>query len=137
MSSTSETESGTPVDVDLIRRWIGGLAAAVRRDKDELTRLDAAIGDADHGVNLERGLSTADRKLAAGCPDTPGAVLLLVGRTLISTVGGAAGPLYGVVFREAGKRLGADQVAPQATLVAGLRAGLDGVQNRIDPGEPL
>lgn len=105
------------------------LAAAVASEKDHLTALDAAIGDADHGANLNRGFAAVGPKLAADeAPGTPGKLLMLVGRTLISTVGGASGPLYGTMFRELGKSLGDESTVDDGTFVAGMRAGLDGVR---------
>ena len=118
-----------PVDAGLARAWIAEVAAAVASERDHLTALDAAIGDADHGVNLHRGFTAVTAKLAAdGGPEQPGPVLALVGRTLISTVGGAAGPLYGTAFREMGKAIGDSSTVDDATFVAGVRAGLDGVR---------
>jgi phosphoenolpyruvate---glycerone phosphotransferase subunit DhaL len=113
-----------PVDTAFAEAWVREFAASVSAAKDELTRLDQAIGDGDHGANLSRGMTAAVAKLAG---DTPADVLKLVGRTLISTVGGASGPLYGTAFREAAKTLGDASPADDATLAAALRAGLDGV----------
>ena len=118
-----------PVDAAFVRAWVGGFAASVAAEKERLTKLDAAIGDADHGANLNRGLVAVQAKLDAdGAPEAPGKLLMLVGRTLISTVGGASGPLYGTVFRELGKALGEDASVDDATFVAGVKAGLEGVQ---------
>jgi phosphoenolpyruvate---glycerone phosphotransferase subunit DhaL len=118
-----------PVDLKLARGWIGELTAAVASEKDHLTALDAAIGDADHGVNLNRGFTAVTGRLdGPDAPTSPGKLLVLVGRTLISTVGGASGPLYGTAFREMGKTLGDDGTADDAAFVAALRAGLDGVR---------
>ena len=119
-----------PVDTDLARAWVAELAAAVASERDHLTSLDSAIGDADHGVTLHRGFTAVTGKLTAADPPpaTPGAVLMLVGRTLISTVGGASGPLYGTAFREMGKTLGDAADADDATFVAAVRAGLDGIR---------
>jgi phosphoenolpyruvate---glycerone phosphotransferase subunit DhaL len=118
-----------PVDAGLVRAWIAEVAAAVASDRDHLTALDAAIGDADHGVNMHRGFTAVTAKLAVGDgPETPGKVLALVGRTLISTVGGAAGPLYGTAFREMGKALDEASTVDDAAFVAALRAGRDGVR---------
>jgi dihydroxyacetone kinase-like protein len=111
------------VDAELARAWVTGFAAAVAAHKDELTKLDQAIGDGDHGSNLDRGMQAALAKLAG---DTAGDVFKGVGRTLISTVGGASGPLYGTVFREAAKALG--DAPDDAAFAAALRAGLDGVR---------
>jgi dihydroxyacetone kinase-like protein len=112
-----------PVDASVATAWVTGFATAVAAAKDELTKLDQAIGDGDHGANLDRGLRAAVAKLAG---DTAGDVLKLVGRTLISTVGGASGPLYGTVFREAAKSLG--DGTDDAAFAAALRAGLDGLR---------
>jgi phosphoenolpyruvate---glycerone phosphotransferase subunit DhaL len=119
-----------PVDTDLARAWVAELAAAVASERDHLTSLDSAIGDADHGVNLHRGFTAVTARLdgADPAPATPGAVLMLVGRTLISTVGGASGPLYGTAFRETGKALGDESSAADVAFVAAMRAGLDGVR---------
>lgn len=118
-----------PVDAALVRDWIGEFAGSVAAEKERLTALDAAIGDADHGANLARGLAAVQGKLAADdAPDTPGKLLMLVGRTLISTVGGASGPLYGTVFRELGKAMGDEASVDDATFAAGLEAGLEGVR---------
>ncbi|GAA3083494.1 dihydroxyacetone kinase subunit DhaL [Streptosporangium carneum] len=116
------------MDTAVFARWIGEIAAAVRADKDRLTRLDAAIGDADHGANLERGFDAVVRALADDSPDTPGALLGLVGNTLIRRVGGASGPLYGTAFREAGKALGDARTVSTADLARALEAGLAGVR---------
>lgn len=119
-----------PVDTDLARSWVTELATAVASERDHLTALDAAIGDADHGVNLGRGFAAVVSRVdgADPPPGTPGALLALVGRTLISTVGGASGPLYGTAFREMGKALGDESTVDDAAFVAALRAGLDGVR---------
>ncbi|KAB8185358.1 dihydroxyacetone kinase subunit DhaL [Microbispora catharanthi] len=108
--------------------WIEEIAAAVRAQRDHLTQLDAAIGDADHGANLDRGFTAAREALAGASPQTPGALLVLVGSTLIRKVGGASGPLYGTAFREMGKAFGeAAEISP-AELSTGLNAALSGVQ---------
>jgi phosphoenolpyruvate---glycerone phosphotransferase subunit DhaL len=121
-----------PVDADLVRAWVTGFTDAVNAAKTELTKLDQAIGDGDHGANMSRGLTAAVAKLSG---DTPGDLLKSVGRTLISTVGGASGPLYGTAFREAGKALGDADPASDADLAAALRAGLDGIL-RLGKAEP-
>ncbi|MGW6513052.1 DAK2 domain-containing protein, partial [Streptomyces niveus] len=71
------------LDVDFFRRWIGTAAASVEREADRLTELDSAIGDADHGSNLQRGFRAVTAELEKAAPDTPGAVLILAGRQLI------------------------------------------------------
>ncbi|MEU7551820.1 dihydroxyacetone kinase subunit DhaL [Streptomyces sp. NPDC044571] len=93
-------------DTDFFRRWMAAAAAVVEREADRLTELDSPIGDADHGSNLMRGFTAVRAALEAEPPASPGAVLQLAGRTLIATVGGASGPLYGTLLRRAGKELG-------------------------------
>ncbi|MDN3293203.1 dihydroxyacetone kinase subunit DhaL [Streptomyces ficellus] len=115
------------MDADFFRRWMELAAAAVEREADRLTELDSAIGDADHGSNLQRGFAALVAALDKEETATPGAVLVLAGRQLISTVGGASGPLYGTLMRRAGKTLGdAAEVTP-AQLAEALRAGVTAV----------
>ncbi|MYS15506.1 DAK2 domain-containing protein, partial [Streptomyces sp. SID4982] len=115
------------LDADFFRRWITATAASVDREAQRLTALDSAIGDADHGSNLQRGFTAVLATLEKESPDTPGAVLTLAGRRLISTVGGASGPLYGTLLRRAGKVLGDAPEVSEAQLAEALRAGVDGV----------
>jgi dihydroxyacetone kinase-like protein len=104
-------------------------AAVIAEHRDELVQLDRAIGDGDHGENLRRGFTAIVSKLDASTPDTPAAVLKLAASTLISTVGGAAGPLYGTAFLRAGGALPDGEVTA-ATLTEALRAALGGVVAR-------
>jgi dihydroxyacetone kinase-like protein len=105
-------------------------AAVVQEHRDELVRLDQAIGDADHGENMRRGFTAVLSRLDAEEPATPGKALKLVATTLISTVGGAAGPLYGTAFLRASAALG-DAAELDCELVArALQAALDGVVAR-------
>jgi dihydroxyacetone kinase-like protein len=91
----------------------------VEENKEYLTSLDAAIGDSDHGVNLVRGFRAVSAALETKVIEGPGDVLTATGNTLISTVGGASGPLYGSAFRKAGKALGKDaEVSPKQFAVA-------------------
>ncbi|MFI2348475.1 dihydroxyacetone kinase subunit DhaL [Streptomyces sp. NPDC019443] len=119
--------NGDSVDTDLARTWVQAIAAAVDKHKDHLTQLDSAIGDADHGVNMKRGFSAVTTALADYKPDTVGAVLVKTGTTLISSVGGASGPLYGGAFRAMGKTLDAPTADTQQFATA-LAAGLESVQ---------
>ncbi|MFC8595113.1 dihydroxyacetone kinase subunit DhaL [Streptomyces atroolivaceus] len=115
------------LDTDFFRRWMAATAAVVAREADRLTELDAAIGDADHGSNMRRGFAAVNDVLEKEPPATPGAVLTLAGRHLISTVGGASGPLYGTLLRRTGKALGD---APEVTgdqLAEALGAGVSAV----------
>jgi dihydroxyacetone kinase-like protein len=116
------------MDADVFRAWITAVAAVVQEQRDHLTQLDAAIGDADHGTNLARGFTAVTAALEADPPTTPGAVLTLTGRTLISKVGGASGPLYGTAFRRAGKSLGDASDVDLTALAAALEAALAGIQ---------
>jgi len=107
---------------------MAAIASSVRDQKDYLTQLDAAIGDADHGVNMQRGFSAVMAKLDSSEPAGPGALLISVGTTLISSVGGASRPLYGTAFRQAGKALGPEATFGAEGLAVALRAALDGIQ---------
>ncbi|MFE1955263.1 dihydroxyacetone kinase subunit DhaL [Streptomyces sp. NPDC059524] len=115
------------LDADFFRRWMAATGAAVDREADRLTELDSPIGDADHGSNLQRGFTAVRAVLDKDAPDSPGAVLALAGRQLISTVGGASGPLYGTLLRRAGKALGDAAEVSEAELAAALRTGVDAV----------
>lgn len=105
-------------------------AAVVQEHRDELVRLDQAIGDADHGENMKRGFTALLSRLDAEPPGTPGKVLKLVATTLISTVGGAAGPLYGTAFLRASAALGDAAELEPAAVARALQAALDGVVAR-------
>jgi phosphoenolpyruvate---glycerone phosphotransferase subunit DhaL len=102
-------------------------ADRIHESRDELTALDSAIGDADHGINMDRGM-TAVRELLPGLRDGPaGALFKQAGRTLISTVGGASGPLYGTFFLRLGTSFGdSTEIAPD-DLAKALRAGIEGI----------
>jgi phosphoenolpyruvate---glycerone phosphotransferase subunit DhaL len=115
------------LDADFFRRWMTATAASVAREAERLTDLDSPIGDADHGANLHRGFTAVTATLEKEAPDTPGAVLVLAGRTLISTVGGASGPLYGTLLRRTGKALGDAGEVSEADFAQALRAGVDAV----------
>ncbi|MET9494807.1 dihydroxyacetone kinase subunit DhaL [Streptomyces sp. NPDC006552] len=115
------------LDTDFFRRWMAATAVAVDREAARLTELDSPIGDADHGSNLQRGFTAVRAVLDKDAPDTPGAVLTTAGRQLISTVGGASGPLYGTLLRRTGKALGDAAQVSEADLAGALRAGVDAV----------
>jgi len=116
------------MDVSTFRAWITEATRLVVDNTDHLTHLDAAIGDADHGINLSRGLRAAAATLDETAPATPGAVLTTVGRALISKTGGASGPLYGTGFRQAGKTLGEDPDVSAIQLGTALAAALAGIR---------
>ncbi|MFJ9588060.1 dihydroxyacetone kinase subunit DhaL [Streptomyces acidicola] len=115
------------LDADFFRRWMSATAAAVDREAERLTALDSPIGDADHGSNLRRGFNAVVATLEKESPETPGGVLVLAGRQLISTVGGASGPLYGTLLRRTGKALGDAEEVTEEQLTGALRAGVDAV----------
>ncbi|MET9773991.1 dihydroxyacetone kinase subunit DhaL [Streptomyces sp. NPDC006367] len=116
------------LDADFFRRWMTATAASVDREAQRLTALDSPIGDADHGSNLQRGFTAVTATLEKEAPGTPGAVLTLAGRQLISTVGGASGPLYGTLLRRTGKALGDAAEVSVEQLAEALRAGVDAVR---------
>lgn len=116
------------MDSAFFRDWLAQAALVIEAQRDHLTKLDAAIGDADHGINLSRGFGAIMAALPEASTPTPGSVLMLAGSTLISKVGGASGPLYGMAFRQAGKAL-ADAADVDARALAGaLDAALAGVR---------
>jgi dihydroxyacetone kinase-like protein len=120
----------TDFDRAALRRFIELYAARLRERRDELTQLDSAIGDADHGANMDRGFTAVTGKLPDLAEADLGTVAKTVGMTLISTVGGAAGPLYGTFFLRLATSFGDAQAVDAAGLGAALRAGLDGVVAR-------
>lgn len=111
-----------------VRRWIGAATEGVRDQRDFLTQLDAAIGDADHGVNMDRGLAAATARLAEEPEAGPAGLLEAAGSTLVLSVGGAAGPLYGSALRQMGRSLGEAETFDAEGLLAALRAGLEEIQ---------
>jgi dihydroxyacetone kinase-like protein len=114
--------------------WLRSFAEVVAENREYLTDLDAAIGDADHGSNMDRGMQAVVGRLdgpsAGGAGGGVGALLKLVGMTLVSTVGGAAGPLYGTFFLQMGKNAGAATELTVAQWSGALEAGVKGVQMR-------
>ena len=119
-----------------LTRWLRASADVFARERDRLTELDAAIGDADHGINMDRGMQAVTSKLDAPAGDI-GALLKLAGMTLVSTVGGAAGPLYGTLFLEMAKATGQTTELNLPKWAAALAAGVKGVQARgkAEPGD--
>jgi dihydroxyacetone kinase-like protein len=111
-------------------RWIRSFALLVAENKDLLTDLDAAIGDGDHGANMDRGMRAVLVALDDTRPATAAALLNKVGMTLVSTVGGASGPLFGTFFLRAGASFGDTAEISLAQLAAALRAGLEGIVAR-------
>lgn len=110
--------------------WIKASAAVLDREAAHLSDLDAAIGDGDHGENMKRGFLAVAKKLDAAPPADLGALFKTVGMTLLSTVGGASGPLYGGFFLEIGKRAAGQSAWDAATLAEMLKAGLGDIVKR-------
>lgn len=139
---------GETITTEAITAWLRAFATAAAENREYLTDLDAAIGDADHGINMDRGMQAVAAKLGAGggasgaagaatAAADIGALLKTVGMTLVSTVGGAAGPLYGTFFLQLGKAAGDAAEMDLRQWAAALRAGVDGVQMRgkAEPGD--
>jgi phosphoenolpyruvate---glycerone phosphotransferase subunit DhaL len=116
------------VDAEFVRRWIVESASRIEEQRDFLTQLDAAIGDADHGINMHRGFTAAVATLQSSPEASPGRLLQEVGTTLIYRVGGAAGPLFGTGFRQIGETLSQASHPDGEALLAALRAGLVEIQ---------
>ena len=111
--------------------WVSSAAAVIEEHAAELTKLDSAIGDGDHGTNMNRGFKAAVQRLDALEGDQDfGAVFKAVGMALIGKVGGASGPLYGSLFLGMGKELGDSAEVEDQRLAAALRAGYDSVVAR-------
>lgn len=121
------------IGTDTLVDWISRFREAVAEKRDWLTELDSAIGDADHGANMARGMSAVGEKLGAGSPATVDELLKTVGMTLVSSVGGASGPLYGTFFLRMGMAGGAVTELDAAGLASALRAGLEGIVARGKP----
>lgn len=115
-------------DTAFFLAWITRVADVVEAERENLTALDSAIGDGDHGTNLSRGFAAVLRTFDVSSPRTPATVLALTGTTLISKVGGASGPLYGTAFRRAGQALPDQDAVDLAGLAGALDAALAGVR---------
>lgn len=119
-----------PVSYGQVSDWIRAFAAVVAENKEYLTELDSAIGDADHGINMNRGMAAVVGKLDEGEAADIGALLRTVGMTLVSKVGGASGPLYGTLFLEMGKSAAGQEELSDEDWADALAAGVAGVQRR-------
>lgn len=126
-----------PVSYGQVSDWIRAFAAVVAENREYLTELDSAIGDADHGINMNRGMQAVLGKLDAGDQTDVGALLKTVGMTLVSTVGGASGPLYGTLFLQMGTALAGKSELSDDDWAAALAAAVAGVQRRgkAEPGD--
>ena len=122
-----------PVTVSQMEEWVRTFADLVATHKALLTDLDAHIGDADHGINMDRGMQAVTGKLEAAREGTADQLFKLVGMALVSSVGGASGPLYGTFFLRLGAACGpVTELAPQ-DLAKALRAGNEGLVARGRP----
>jgi phosphoenolpyruvate---glycerone phosphotransferase subunit DhaL len=128
---------GVSITYGSVLDWIKAYGAVIADNRDYLTELDSAIGDADHGTNMERGMRKVLERLEGVEGDDIGATLKAVGMALVSSVGGAGGPLYGTLFIQmGGATAGKDEVA-LADWAQAVKAGVDGVQSRgkAEPGD--
>ncbi|TMF72788.1 MAG: dihydroxyacetone kinase subunit L [Chloroflexi bacterium] len=117
------------MDAATITSWMREIDVAVRAERDHLVQLDAAIGDGDHGTNMVRGFEAVVQTLASDGGSPPGKLLILAGRTLVSTVGGASGPLWGSALRSGGRVLGDQPTFDGPQLVEVLAAALASVKD--------
>jgi len=115
------------MDAATISSWMREVEASVRAERDHLVQLDSAIGDGDHGINMTRGFEAVVQALGADNGSPPGRLLIIAGRTLVSTVGGASGPLWGTALRRAGRSMGDGATFEAAVFADALEAALDGV----------
>jgi phosphoenolpyruvate---glycerone phosphotransferase subunit DhaL len=120
---------------DDVVAWIEQLAQVMRDQRTYLTELDSAIGDADHGINMDRGFQAVLAKLPTIATGDVGALLKGVGMTLVSTVGGASGPLYGTLFLQLGGQTAGKEALDGGEFIGALEAGIAGVQ-RLGKAEP-
>ena len=126
-----------PINRDTVLDWMRRFAGEMSEHREELVKLDTAIGDGDHGTNMDRGMKKAVEKLGEDELPDPGAVLKTTAMTLVSTVGGAAGPLYGTLFLQMGTALAGQDEVDLPAYAAAWRKGLEGVQMRgkAEPGD--
>jgi phosphoenolpyruvate---glycerone phosphotransferase subunit DhaL len=118
---------------DHIVRWLETTAVVMNANKEYLTQLDAAIGDADHGINMARGFNKVAEKLPSVADKDIGNILKTIGMTLISSVGGASGPLYGTFFMRSGMTLAAKEELSDDDLYKMLKTGVEGILQRGRP----
>ncbi len=126
-----------PITTEQIIQWLQRYAQVVHENSAYLTQLDAAIGDADHGINMDRGFQAVNTKIVGMKDADIGAMLKAVGSTLVSTVGGASGPLYGTFFLRAGMATSGKHALEATDIIALLEAGTEGIKARgkAQPGE--
>jgi phosphoenolpyruvate---glycerone phosphotransferase subunit DhaL len=122
---------------EAVVRWVQTFAAEVSTNKQQLTKLDSAIGDGDHGVNMDRGMQAVGAKIESLSGEDIGNLLKTVGMTLVSKVGGAGGPLYGTLFIQLGGAMAGKSEIDSEDWAQALDAAITGVQARgkADPGD--
>src|SRR5437016_3974836 len=126
-----------PITTEDTVNWLQQLALVLHENRDFLTQLDSPIGDADHGINMDRGFKSVIDKLPTVANMDIGSILKTAGTTLVSTVGGASGPLYGTAFLRAGMATSGKHELYEADVVTLLEAALEGIKARgkAQPGE--
>jgi len=126
-----------PITTEDIVRWIARVATVLHENREYLTQLDSPIEDADHGINMDRGFKAVMDKLPTVANMDIGSILKMVGTTLVSTVGGASGPLYGTAFLRAGMATSSKNELYESDVVPMLEAALEGIKTRgkAQPGE--
>lgn len=123
-------QSNGTISLEQLSRWLSRFRDHVTEQRAYLTELDSAIGDADHGANMARGMAAVMEKIGAAPAGAVDELFKAVGTTLVTTVGGASGPLYGTFFLRFGMAAGPATELDPAALGAALRAALDGVVAR-------
>jgi phosphoenolpyruvate---glycerone phosphotransferase subunit DhaL len=121
------------ISLDQCIGWVRGYADLISHNREQLTELDAAIGDADHGINMDRGMQAVVEKLGQTAAATAEELFKSVGMTLVSNVGGASGPLYGTFFLRLGGACGARDQVSMDEFVKAIRAGVEGLVSRGRP----
>jgi len=126
-----------PITTEDTVRWLNNVAQVLHENRAYLTQLDSPIGDADHGINMDRGFKAVIDKLPTVAGTDIGSILKTVGTTLVSTVGGASGPLYGTAFLRAGMATSGKHELSEADYIGMLEAALEGIKARgkAQPGE--
>jgi phosphoenolpyruvate---glycerone phosphotransferase subunit DhaL len=130
MTNTTTTSDGAGIRATDLVAFLAAVAERLKQERAYLTELDSPIGDADHGINMDRGFSAVATKLVDLREEDLGAILKMVGTTLVSTVGGASGPLYGTAYLRAGGALAGRTEAGFDEVVQAARAALDGIVQR-------
>jgi dihydroxyacetone kinase-like protein len=135
--SPQQAEECMPITTEDTLQWLQQLAQVLQENREYLTQLDSAIGDADHGINMDRGFKAVMEKLPASEETDIGSLLKLVGTTLVSTVGGASGPLYGTAFLRASIALAGKREMYESDYILLLETAVEGIKARgkAQPGE--